>query len=463
MPDVSNWFLAVAAGVPLIAAAARRGRMLAITAAAVSVLCVAGAASSTLHGIQGTAATSAFTTQGPLFRVDAMTALPMLLFSLLVLAVLVAAPRSDGQGWGYSGTLVLLAGTLATYGAATPFALFAGWIVSALPLMLRMWPPEKQEPARPGLPLLAVSASVVLMGAGLLLIFALPSAAGGAFALIVLGAIIRKGVFPFHTWMVAAFADGPLLAVGLFANAHLGAFVIARVAIPLMPELSRDALTLLSNLALVSALYSAFAGLGERNPRRSLALLMISQSSFILAGLESRNPEGITGALTFWAVVSVATMGLLIVYRALEKRCSWLTESEFAGLASSAPRFAVYFAVCGLALVGLPGTLGFAAEDLLFHGALSGHRLLGVALPLATALNAINIYRLFSSLFFGRRATRVPAFPDALARERLVLSMVVLFLVLGGIAPRLIISSRVAAAEAISAVLSGSEQGDGGQ
>ena len=439
MPEIGNYLVLAAVLIPLVTAVLRARRGMAIAAAVASVACIA---------------LCLFTSNAlihvALFRVDAMSGAPMLLYACLVLAVLISAPRSDGRE---REILALLSGTLAVYAAGHPVVLFAGWVVTA-------WPVLGWTGHRSRLPRLAVGASIVLLAAGLTLMALAPSAAALAFGFVVLAAVIRKGLFPFHTWVVAAFDEGPLLPVGLFMNAHLGAFVIARVAIPLMPDLSRDALTLISNLALISALYSAFAGLGENNRRRSLALLMISQSSFILAGLESRSAEGIAGALTFWMVVSAATIGMLIVYRALEKRCADAVETEFAGLAASAPRLAVFFAICGLALVGLPGTLGFAAEDLLFQGALTGHPLLGVALPLATALNAINVFRLFSHVFFGRKTTQVPVFPDALRGERLALSALVLFLIAGGVMPRLIISTRSASAEALSSVLSGADQED---
>src|SRR4029079_3397175 len=123
-------------------------------------------------------------------------------------------------------------------------------------------------------------------------------------------------------------------------------------------------------------------------------------------------------------------------YRALEARSTEVESPRgFLGFAVPAPRLAVFFAICGLALVELRGTLGFAADDLLFHGALETHPLLGIALPLATALNAITVLRLFATLFMGRRVTHATPIPDARPGERLALTASVVFLVAGGIAP----------------------------
>ncbi|NBP25995.1 MAG: hypothetical protein EBU81_15915, partial [Proteobacteria bacterium] len=96
--------------------------------------------------------------------------------------------------------------------------------------------------------------------------------------------------------------------------------------------------------------------------------------------------------------------------------------------------------ICSLALIGLPGTLGYCAEDLLFHGALSIHPFLGVVLPLATAFNAINLFRLYSLLFLGVLPKRVIDVPDALPRERWPLTACIVVLVGLGLAPRGIIA-----------------------
>jgi NADH-quinone oxidoreductase subunit M len=207
---------------------------------------------------------------------------------------------------------------------------------------------------------------------------------------------------------------------------------------------------------LFTALYSAVVALSEKRPRRILGFLTVSQAAFLLAGLENRNTEGVTGALVHWFVVAAATTALLCTYRALEaRRPSVANAGEYLGMANVTPRLAVFFAISGLALIGLPGTLGFAAEDLLFHGSLESHPWLGVLLPLATALNGITVYRLFARLFLGKAVSETPSVPDALPRERWALSAALVFLVGFGLMPGLLVSLRTPAAEKLASLLSG--------
>lgn len=181
-----------------------------------------------------------------------------------------------------------------------------------------------------------------------------------------------------------------------------------------------------------------------------LALLCVSQASFILAGLATANAEGITGALIHWMVVAAASTGLICIIRVLEVRVSDVENpTGYLGLAIKVPRLATFFFVCGLALIGLPGTLGYCAEDLLFHGALENHPWIGLVLPVATACNAINFIRLFGLLFLGVLPKHVIDIPDALPRERWPLVACVVFLVFGGLLPAVVIGWRSPAAAEI--------------
>lgn len=386
-----------------------------------------------------------------MFSFDLLAFVSLATFTLIAALTELLAPRRDSTPEGRRDRLVIYLGTALAYLGASPWIFLSGWVLTTVPFLRA----RREEPSAPRFVLLL---SAVSLAAGFLL-GALTGDEGVrwiAFSLIVLAALLRKGIFPFHFWVPMAFERGSLPSLNLLMNSHLGAYLMIRFAVPLFPAQGAAALSILGVLAIFTAVYSALLAMVAQRPRRILALLCLSQASFILAGVENRNLEGITGALVLWWVVSLATTALLAVYSALEARTT-VAESPrgFLGLGHHAPRLAVFFAVSALALVGLPGTLGFAAEDLLFHGALHAHPLLGVGLPLATALNAITSVRLFATLFLGRRATEVAPIPDAGVRERWALTVPVLILVAGGLAPGLLVSLRAPSAAAIAALLGG--------
>jgi NADH-quinone oxidoreductase subunit M len=274
-----------------------------------------------------------------------------------------------------------------------------------------------------------------------------------AFVFLILAAILRTGLFPFHGLVVSRFENGPLLPAGLLLNAQLGAFLAVRWAIPLFPEIAQSVVPWLGMLALVSTIGTAILGTVEKEPRRLLALIFVSQSSAILAGLVTARPEGTMGGLVQWIVLGVASTVMIAICRAIEVRIDQPLAGEgLLGLTAHMPRLAVFFAVSALSIVGLPGTLGFPGEDLLIHGVLSAYPILGILLPAAIAINAYHAYKLFSRLFLGAPVTAWSGTSDALPRERWAFSVCLAILVFGGLLPSKVVSLRFTAADLLATV-----------
>lgn len=387
-----------------------------------------------------------------LLQLDSLAWISISAYLVLALITFACAPKRDSGPSQVRGALLIVLGSVLAYAAGSLWLFFAGWALTIVPV----WMEDRTAP------------KVMLTASGLSLFVAVLLHSAGepgstehriAFWAITLAVLLRKGIVPFHFWVNEAFESPRLGLLNLLFNAHLGGYLMIRFGVPLFREVASEALSLLGILAILTAVYMALLAISERRPRRILALLCTSQASFILAGLENRNVEGIMGALLHWWVVAFATTVVISIYRALELRSTEVeSPAGFLGFAYHAPRLAVFFAVAGLALVGMPGTLGFVAEDLLFHGSIESHPLLGIGLPLATALNAITVLRLFATLFLGRRGSHVPHILDARPRERWALTAAVLVLVAGGVAPALPAALRSAPAHTLSGLLAKEEK-----
>jgi NADH-quinone oxidoreductase subunit M len=370
----------------------------------------------------------------------------MLLFSCVTFGAIVLLPRRDAEAGTITGVLVLLGSTLLAYSTGNLLVLLGAWVLSVIPFLWTTGVHSRKW--RPMVALLSSSLAITLAigfmvaRTGVFSISHLKGQSPGgtvAFALLIVAAIFRKGIIPTQAWVADASESGSLVPTALLLNGHFGALLVVKLIVPLFPEMDR-LFPVLSYLAIATAVFVAIRALAEKSPRRLLALLALSQSACILSGLESRTPEGITGALVHWVVVTVSMVGLFGILRLLEVRFGEnLSASRHWGLAEHAPRLAVSFAILGLTLVGLPGTLGFCSQDLLISGTLTTHPLVGLLLPIATAMNAVSFFRLFSRLFLGQRRTGFTVMADALPRERWVLAGIVLFMVVGGLFPSAIV------------------------
>jgi NADH-quinone oxidoreductase subunit M len=391
----------------------------------------------------------------PWLRVDALEGMPMAFFTAMLLMLLLLAPKRDVSGQSVAGMLLLSIGTIISYAAENYVPLLVGWWLTVAPFALGLF---GKNPAK-GITTLFLSASALVLTAGMLLLHDsgladTPEMNSWVMVCIIVAVALRKGLFPLHSWLLSAFEHGPLLPIALLFNSHLGALLIARPETAHHSQSAEQILYYLSIIALLAALLTSLRGFAERKPRRLLALICLSQASFILAGMTTANELGITGGLLHWLVVSAASTGLLSILRILEVRIINVAHPEgHLGLAVKAPRLASFFFICAVALVGLPGTLGYCAEDLLFHGALESHPWLGFSLLIATAFNAINLLRLFGLLFLGVLPKNVIHIPDALPRERWPLTLVIVFLIAGGLLPTYTLALRNQAAEKVTSIL----------
>jgi NADH-quinone oxidoreductase subunit M len=380
----------------------------------------------------------------------------MLLFSCLTFGATLLLPRRDCTTGMIGGILFLLGSTLLAYSSGNLLVLLAAWVLSTVPFLWAGWFRARAWRPLAGLLCsslaLALAVGVIATRTGVISINTLTGqnpGGGAAFALLVIAVVFRKGICPAHAWVADAAEGGPAIPTALLLNGHFGALLVAKLIVPLFPR-TDNLFPVLSYLAIVTALYVAIRAVAENSPRRLLAFLALSQSACILSGLESRTAEGIAGAIVHWFVVAISTVALFGILRLLEVRFGEnLTASKHLGLAEHAPRLAVSFVIFGLALVGLPGTLGFCSQDLLIHGALTSHRLIGLLLPIATAMNAVSFFRLFTRLFLGKRRTGFTVMADALPRERWILAAGVLFVVFGGLFPNAIVIQRSSEADIV--------------
>lgn len=380
----------------------------------------------------------------------------MLLFSCLTFGAIVLLPRRDCTKETIAGILFLLGSTLLAYSTGNLLLLLAGWILSTVSFLWAGWFRARAWRPLAGLLLsnltLGLAVGLITISTGIISINNLKGQNPGgvaAFALLVAAAIFRKGLCPAHAWVADAAETGPAVPTALLLNGHFGALLVAKLIVPLFPD-TDNMVPILSYLAIVTALYVAIRALAENSPRRLLSFLALSQSACILSGLESQTAEGIAGAIVHWFVVAISTVALFGILRLVEVRFGEnLTANKHLGLAEHAPRLAVSFVIFGLALVGLPGTLGFCSQDLLIHGALTSHRVIGLLLPIATAMNAISFFRLFTRLFLGRRRTGFTVMADALPRERWILAAGVLFVVFGGLFPNAAVIQRSSEADLV--------------
>lgn len=421
--------LAVAIGAPLV------GAVLAGTGAGtdhprrISAACIAASLAGAV------AATWAWTTcescsagwaweAGPgapgaaLLRFDALTAVLLPYALVLALVTALAVPRRDIPGPSARRSLLGTALTSALLLSAHPAALVALWAATAL---AGWWSiraaPEGRGAARayatymvPAVALMAVGTWLMAGGAG--------GAARSTGAWMLAAAVmVRKGIFPFHSWYPAVFEGAPVSSALGITMPQVAAYTAVRLLTGHVGDGVPPQLEFLAAASLLTCVYGAALAVVQPNVRGLVGTLAMSQSALVLAGLAGTRAEELCGAIAVWVSSGIVLTGIALVARSLEARAGTLSLESPQGRFADAPGLAACFLILGLAGAGLPGTFSFVADDLIVSGSLEHHVGAGLMVIASTVLSAIALLRGWFRLFGGPPASgpRHPVLPREVA------------------------------------------------
>jgi NADH-quinone oxidoreductase subunit M len=266
--------------------------------------------------------------------------------------------------------------------------------------------------------------------------------------LIVIAALVRKGIVPFHAWVPEVFDQGRLGPAILFNAPQVGAYM---TVVLIVPRASPEMLRTIALLALGTAVYGAALALVQHSARRACGYLFMSQSALVMAGLDCTSVTALAGGLLVWLSAGLGVAGLARCVLVLEARRGRLDLTSYHGGYHRMPVLAISFLAMGLACTGFPGTLGFIGQELLVDGAVDVFPVMGFAVVLASALTGLAVLRMYFSLFCGR--SDVLAHPSLRLglrpREAWTFVALVIALIGLGLAPRPLVDSQFAASDEI--------------
>lgn len=345
--------------------------------------------------------------------------------ALVALAAILVVPHRDASAPALARLLAtggLLAGVILAEGAL----LVALWAASSVPVWL-----ELRGRAREDAQVFAIhlGVSTLLLAASV----SVTALSGWSVPLLLIAVLVREGIVPFHAWVPVLYRRAPLGLAAVFTSGQVGAVLLGRHL-----DAVQAAGGVLAGVGLVTALYGAAMATIQQDARSVAGYLVVSQSALVLAGFEDQALLGRTGGVLAIVAVALATSAFVLALAATEARRGELSLARFSGGHDETPWLAGLCLIAGLAAVGVPGSLGFVAEDLVFHATLAERPWVGLAMITATAINGVTILRCTFRLFAGADRERGTA--DVRGRERLGLAGLVLVVFALGLAPSWIVA-----------------------
>jgi multicomponent Na+:H+ antiporter subunit A len=365
------------------------------------------------------------------FRVDALAWLLSLVVTGVGALVLVYCARyfsADEPGLGrFAAFLLGFAGTM--YGLVTAddiLVMFMLWeVTSVLSYLLIGHYTDKRESRGAAMQALIVTTFgglvmlvgvVMLAGAAgttsLARIVADPVAgpvAAWAILLILVGALSKSALIPFHFWLPAAMAAPTPVSAYLHAAAMVkaGIYLIARLA-PGYAD-STGWMPVLVTLGIWTMLLGAWRSLRQFDLKLVLAYGTVSQLGFltIVVGFGGRD-AALAGAALLLAH-ALYKAALFLVVGIVDQRAGTRDWRRLSGVGRRAPALAVITLIAVASMAGIPPLFGFVAKEAVFTSFLdagqAGNGWGWVAL-VGTALGSVLTVAYSARFFWGAFATR---------------------------------------------------------
>ena len=258
------------------------------------------------------------------------------------------------------------------------------------------------------------------------------------FPLFMVGFGVLAGMWPFHTWSPDGHVAAPTAVSMLHAGVlmKLGAYGIIRVGMVLLPEGADTWMPVLIGLGTVNVLYGAVSALAQRDLKYVVGYSSVSHMGYVLMGIATLDRLGVGGAVLQMFSHGIMTALFFALVGVIYDRTHVRDIGVLGGLSKRMGVTASFFAVAGLASLGLPGLSGFVAEFFVFVGTFRTYLPLAVLAVIGAAITAVYILRLLASAFFGPIDPRWEHLGDASRLEMGAAGMLVVTLLFVGVWPR---------------------------
>ncbi len=270
-----------------------------------------------------------------------------------------------------------------------------------------------------------------------------------------LGFAVKVPLFPFHTWLPAAYTEAPTGTTILLTGAmsKMGIYGFLRILLPIFFPQMQVVLTPLLWLAVATIVFSAYAAYAQKDLKRIFAYSSINHLGYCLLAifaiakftgadtdltaekyaamngvfLQAFN-HGLTAATVFWFIAL------------LEKRSNGVRGlNDFGGLRKVAPVFTGLMGIALFSSLGLPGLNGFIGEFLIFKGSFPLISWATSISVLGLLMTALFVLTLIQRVFSGPLRDKWAAFPDLTTGERLALAPAIGLMFALGLYPQLIL------------------------
>lgn len=247
-----------------------------------------------------------------------------------------------------------------------------------------------------------------------------------------------------NNWLLKAHVESPLGGSIILAAVvlKLSLYGIYRIILPILPNATLNYTIIIYTIAVITIIYASFSTLRTTDIKELIAYSSVCHAAVYLIGAFSNTILGIEGSIILGLAHGFVSSGLFICAGGiLYDRTKTRSIYCYRGITQLMPIFVILFFILALGNCGAPLTLNFIGEFMSLYGIIEKLPILGILACSSIVLSAAYTIYMFNRISFGGSITKFlkGSIYDINKREFLLLTILVLFTVILGIYPSLII------------------------
>jgi multicomponent Na+:H+ antiporter subunit D len=228
-----------------------------------------------------------------------------------------------------------------------------------------------------------------------------------ALAFLTVGLSLKLALFPLHQWLPNAYAHAPTAVAAFLSGTatKVAVYVLIRFYFSVFGEAQDFAILPTEQMLLILGLLGAFAAstvaIFQSDLKRLFAYSSVAQIGYIMLGLSFHSVNGLTASIVHLAMHGLAKAGVFMLLGGVALVMGGTTLARVQGLGFRMPFTSLGIVICGLSLVGVPGTAGFISKWHLILAALErGQWWLAFLIVASSLLAAAYVWRFIEAAYF---------------------------------------------------------------
>lgn len=259
----------------------------------------------------------------------------------------------------------------------------------------------------------------------------------GGMVLLCSGLFFKVSLVPYHLWAADVYegAPTPISTYLSVISKGAGVFGLSLVLTRVFPLFIDAWQTVLYILILLSITVGNLFALRQKNMKRFLAFSSISQAGYIVLGIFSASPAGLSALMYYIFVYILSNVAAFGVVQLVEQHAGRTDMTAYNGLYKTNPKLSVALMFALFSLAGIPPFAGFFSKFFIFAATAESGAYVLLLIALLNTVISLYYYLLVVKAMFilpPAEPADVPAFKSETA-PRIVLMVCTAGILLAGL------------------------------